>query len=605
MRFSASEMFSTPQVVADAAADGCLLLRSAEPLGEYPATVMHSFRTWASADPGYPLAAERTPDGSWRICSYQAALEAAEGLGQALLDDGLGPDRPLLILSGNSVDHLLMTLGALTAGIPVAPVSAAYSTQSRDHGRVRAIVDLVRPGAVFAEDGRGFAAALDAIGRVPAIVSTDGRPGARQISELALTKPGARLAAAFAGLTPDDTAKILFTSGSTGFPKGVVNTHRMLAANQQMMRQAWPFLTEHRPVVVDWLPWSHTFGGNFIMNMIFTSGGTLYLDGGRPALAMFGQTVANLTEIPPTVYFNVPAGYAQLVPALEADPAFASRFFSRLQLIFNAGAALPAALRGRLVELAMSAVGRPIPVTGAWGTTETAPAATAAHYEYADARCIGVPLPGCEVKLTKAEGAYEIRVRGPNITPGYLKRPDLTAAAFDDEGYYRSGDAVALADPGNPNAGLVFRGRIAEDFKLATGTFVRVGAVRTALLSCAPLLLDAVITGEDRDTVGALAWLNVARAGNVLGAVPQPAGELIVDAGLRKALADALAVHNDGAGSAARIERLLVMALPADLDAGEITDKGYVNQRGVLANRAHLVDLLHSEPPPPGVVVAS
>jgi feruloyl-CoA synthase len=371
-----------------------------------------------------------------------------------------------------------------------------------------------------------------------------------------------------------------------------------------MMRQAWPFLTEHRPIVVDWLPWSHTFGGNFIMNMVFTSGGTLYLDGGRPAPATFGQTVANLTEIPPTIYFNVPAGYAQLVPTLEADPAFAARFFSRLKLIFNAGAALPAAMRERLIKLAMSTVGRPIPVTGSWGTTETAPAATAAHYDYADARCIGVPLPGCEVKLTPAEGAYEIRVRGPNITPGYVQRPDLTAAAFDDEGYYRSGDAVAFADPGNPNAGLVFRGRIAEDFKLATGTFVRVGALRTALLSCAPLLLDAVITGEDRDTVGALAWLNLAQAVSLLGAAPQPSGELIVDAGLCKALVDALAVHNDGAGSAARIDRLLVMAHPADLDAGEITDKGYVNQRGVLANRAHLIDLLYSEPPQPGVVVA-
>lgn len=597
-------LFAAPEIIADPAGDGCLLLRSAEPLGEYPATVMRSLRAWARTDPGHPLAAERAPGGSWQTYSYGTVVAAAESIGQALLDDGLGPDSPLLILSGNSVDHLLMTLGALTAGIPVAPVSAAYSLQSRDHARIRAIADLIGPGAVFADDAGRFAAALDEIAKVPAIVSRGRRPGTRQVSDLTAAKPGPRLAAAFSALAPDSVAKILFTSGSTGAPKGVVNTHRMMSVNQQMMRQAWPFLGGHRPVVVDWLPWSHTFGGNFIMNMIFTSGGTLYLDAGRPAPGMFVQTLANLSEIPPTLYFNVPAGYAQLVPALEAEPAFAARFFSRLQLMFNAGAALPAALRGRLRELALRVTGQAIPVTSAWGTTETAPAATAAHYEYADARCIGVPLPGCEVKLVPAEGAYEIRVRGPNIAPGYLKRPDLTAAAFDDEGYYRSGDAVMLADPGNPDAGLVFRGRIAEDFKLATGTFVRVGALRMTLLSCAPVLSDAVITGEERGSVGALAWLNPAQARAELGEEPQPHGELMVHEGLCKTLAMALADHNAAAGSAARIERLLLMSRPPDLDAGEITDKGYVNQRRVLANRASLVDLLYTEPPPPGVVVA-
>lgn len=378
----------------------------------------------------------------------------------------------------------------------------------------------------------------------------------------------------------------------------------MMSANQQMMRQAWPFLAGHRPAVVDWLPWSHTFGGNFIMNMIFTSGGTLYVDGGRPAPEMFAQTIANLTEIPPTMYFNVPAGYAQLVPAMEADPGFATRFFSRLQLIFNAGSALPAVLRERLRELAARTTSGARPVTSAWGTTETAPAATAAHYEFADARCIGVPLPGAEVKLVPAEGGYEIRVKGPNVTPGYFAQPDLTATAFDGEGYYCPGDAVTLADPGDPNAGLVFRGRLAEDFKLSTGSFVRVGALRTALLSCAPVLSDAVITGEERNSVGALAWLNSTQVRTLLGEEPQPQGELITHEALFKTLAQALADHNAGAGSASRIERLLVMARPPGLDAGEITDKGYVNQRRVLANRAALVDLLYTEPPPPSVVCA-
>ena len=354
-------------------------------------------------------------------------------------------------------------------------------------------------------------------------------------------------------------------------------------------------------MIVDWLPWSHTFGGNHNLNMIMTAGGTLYVDGGRPVPALFGQSITNLRDVPPTIYFNVPAGYAQLVPALEADPAFAARFFSRLRLMFNAAAALPAALRERLAAIAAATADRPVPVTGAWGATETAPAVTAAHFGYTDARCIGVPLPGTEVKLAPAENAYEIRVKGPNVTPGYFARPDLTAAAFDSEGFYLTGDAVAFADPQDPNAGLVFRGRIAEDFKLATGTFVRVGALRTALLSCAPVLSDAVITGEDRPFAGALAWLNAAEARALLGDEPTSQGDLITGEGLLKTLAQALAEHNAGAGSAARIGRVAVMARPPDLDAGEITDKGYINQRQVLAGRAALVDLLYADPPPPGV----
>ena len=606
-------LFAAPHIVAEAAPSpgepaGTLRLRSADPLGSYPVSVLHSLRAWADAGPDHPLVAERNPDGAWRTCGYGAAAAAAEAIGQALLDRGLRPDRPLLVLSGNSVNHLLVTLGAMTAGIPVAPVSVAYSLQSRDHLRIRAIAELIRPGAVFAEEAGRFGAALDAAVRdtaAPAIVASGHRPGAEQFGDLLATTPGADVRAAFAGLTPDTVAKLLFTSGSTGTPKGVINTHRMLSANQQMMRQAWPFLTAERPVIVDWLPWSHTFGGNHNMDMVLTSGGTLYVDAGRPAPGLFAQTIANLSDVPPTVYFNVPAGYAQLVPALEADPAFAERFFSRLRLAFNAAAALPAGLRTRLTDLARRTTGRAIPVTGSWGATETGPAVTTAHFGYEDARCIGVPLPGAEVKLVPAEeGTYEIRARGPMVAPGYYGRPDLTAAAFDDEGFYRSGDAVAFAVPGDLNAGLVFRGRIAEDFKLATGTFVRVGALRAALLSAAPVLSDAVLSGENRDEVGALAWLNPAQAARQLGVTPQPAGDLIIDDGLQRLLADALTAHNDEAGSSMRIGRLLVMAEPADLDAGEITDKGYVNQRTVLARRAGLVEMLYADPVPPGVVVA-
>jgi len=598
-------LFARPNIVADAFGQaGQLVLRSADPLTAYPVTVVHSLRTWAEADPGHLLIAERNPDGGWRRCSYGSAVAAAGAIGQALLDRGLGPHRPLMLLSGNGVDHLLLTLGAMTAGVPVAPVSVAYSLQSHDHARIKAIADLIAPGAVFADDAVRFAPALDALSAVPAIISQGIRTGADRLADLTGSRPGPEIEAAFGRLAPDAIAKILFTSGSTGTPKGVLNTHRMLAANQQMMRQAWPFLTAERPVIVDWLPWSHTFGGNHNLNMIITAGGSLYVDAGRPAPGLFAQSIANLTEVPPTVYFNVPAGYAQLVPALEDDADFAKKFFSRLRLMFNAAAALPAGLRDRLGALARQTAGHAIPVTGSWGATETGPAVTTAHMDYDDARCIGVPLPGTEVKLVPAEDAYEIRVKGPMVTPGYFGRPDLTAEAFDEDGFYRAGDAVALADPGDPGAGLLFRGRLAEDFKLATGTFVRVGAVRTALLSAVPVLSDAVLAGEDRTCVCALAWLNASEARKLLGEDPPADADLVSHPGLHEFLARALAEHNDDAGSSARVERLLVMARPAELDAGEITDKGYVNQRKVLARRAALVEMLYAEPAPPGVIAA-
>ena len=605
----AGPLFAVPKIVVRPGVpsdpDGTLVLSSADRLREHPVTVLHSLRAWADADPDHPLVAERAAGGGWRSCSYREAAAAAEAIGQGLLERGLGPDRPLLVLSGNGVNHLLVTLGAMTAGIPVAPVSVAYSVQSRDHERIRSIVGLIGPGAVFAEDGDRFGAALDAVGAVPAIVAT-GRPaGTERLGDLLATAPGAEVAAAFSGLGPDTVAKILFTSGSTGTPKGVLNTHRMLAANQQMIAQVWPFLAAERPVIVDWLPWSHTFGGNHNVNMMITAGGTVYVDAGRPVPGLFAQTIENLADVPPTVYFNVPAGYGQLVPALEADPDFAGRFFSRLRLMFNAAAALPAGLRTRLAALARQATGHEIPVTASWGATETAPAVTGAHYEFADARCIGVPLPGAEVKLVPADDGYELRARGPMVTPGYFGRPDLTAQAFDAGGFYRSGDAAAPADPAGPAAGLVFRGRIAEDFKLLTGTFVRVGAVRAALLSAVPVLADAVITGENRPQPGALAWLNPAEASRLLGQVPPSRGEVISDPALSELLAGALAEHNRAAGSAARVERLLVMARPADLDAGEITDKGYVNQRRVLDRRAALVDLLYTDPAPAEVIVAA
>ena len=590
-----SKPFAEPDVRVEPRPDGSLLLRSAEPLHEHPPTVLHSFRAWARQDPGHVLIAERDRDGDWRELTYGDAEQGALAVGQGLLDLGLNADRPLVVLSGNSVDHLVVTLGAMCAGVPVAPTSVAYSLMSRDHGRLREIAELTTPGAVYAEDGDVFGDALQLFGDVIRIVSR-GSAADVTLADLRATGLGGEVESAYASLGHASVAKLLFTSGSTGSPKGVITTHGMLASNQQMMRQVWPFLTEERPVIVDWLPWSHTFGGSHNLNMVLVNGGTLYVDAGRPAPTLFGQTLANLADVPPTVYFNVPAGYAQLVPALEADPVFAERFFSRLRLSFNAAAALPSALRERLVAAGERTSGRRIPVTGSWGLTETAPAVTNAHFEFSDARSIGTPLPGAEVLLRpQEEEAFEVLVRGPMVTPGYHRRPDLTAACFDEEGFYKTGDAVSLADAGNPNLGLVFRGRLAEDFKLSTGTFVRVGAVRTALLSMLPVLADAVIAGENRDEVCALAWVNPAEALRLLGREPVTVGELVTDPDLLAHISDALAVHGATTGSAGRVARLLVMSRPAGLDEGEITDKGYVNQRRVLANRSHLVELLYDQ----------
>jgi feruloyl-CoA synthase len=643
----AYSLFAAPVLVTERRGDGSWLLRSAVPLAGHDVSVLASLRRWAAVDPDYPLVAERDDRGDWRTRTYGEMAAATRAVGQGLIELGLRPDRPLLVLSGNSVDHLVITLAAMTGGIPVIPVSAAYSLQSRDHARIAEIARLVRPGAVFAADADQFGAALTAVRRaatipttsptpvtptpvtptasttpatptasttlaipatsttlsdIPVIVSRGGPIGATRLADLAAVPPGREVDAAFAAIEAGSIAKILFTSGSTGTPRGVLNTHGMLAANQQMIRQAWPFLTRERPVVVDWLPWSHTFGGNHNVNLVLVAGGTLYLDAGRPVPGMFAQTLANLADVPPTIYFNVPAGYAQLVPALETDPDFARRFFARLRLIFNAAAALPAGLRQRLEDAAVAATGQPVPVTGSWGLTETAPAVTSAHFDYTDPACIGVPLPGAEVKLSPVPDGYEIRARGPMVTPGYLGRPDLTRAAFDDEGFYRTGDAVRLLDEDHPELGLAFRGRLAEDFKLLTGTFVRVGAVRTALLSAIPLLSDAVIAGEGRGFVTVLAWLNATEARRLLDRDPAADGDVITDRPILEHLAAALGRHRPDGGSAGRVERLIVVSRPPDLDGGEITDKGYLNQRRVLRLRAGLVERLYADPPGPEVV---
>jgi len=599
-----SELFAAPSVVRQDRADGSVLLTSPEPLAHYPATAAGWLRSWAAVEATYPCVAQRAAGGSWEVLSYGEVLAAAKSVSQALIDRGLSAERPLMILSGNSISHFLVTMGAYLAGVPVVPVSVAYSLQSKDHERLRVIGGLVQPGAVYVESLAPFAAAISALAGDPLVIAKEGGPKEHSLPTLLATTAAAAVEEeSSASVTGASVAKILFTSGSTGIPKGVLTTHEMLCANQQMMRQAWPFLTEERPVLVDWLPWSHTFGGSHNMNMVLANGGTLYIDEGRPAPSLIAATLANYRDVSPTMAFNVPAGYAQLVPALEADHELAGQFFARVRLVFNAAAALPSALRGRLETLAREVTGRDVPVTGSWGTTETAPAATTAHFGYADGRCVGNPLPGVTLKLVPDDAdIYEIRVAGVAVTPGYLRRPDLATTAFDDEGFYCPGDAVSFADPADPARGLLFRGRLAEDFKLSTGTFVRVGALRTALLSAAPVIGDAVITGQDRDSVGALAWLNPAELPADLAGTWVSDGPVLYSPQLAAHLGALLVTLNSGQGSAGRIERLIVLAQPASLDDGEITDKGYVNQRRVLANRAALVELLYGDPVPEQVI---
>ena len=490
--------FAPARVEIERRRDGTMILRSPLKLGGHARAVGEWLVRWARETPDRTFLAERNGAG-WRSVGYRETLGLVRRIGQSLLDRGLAASRPVVILSDNSVDHALLALAAMHVGVPVAPVSPAYSLMSKDFTKLKAIFELLRPGLVWTADPERFAPALAAV-----------RASTTPITEV-LAEATSKVDAAFERIGPDTVAKILFTSGSTGIPKGVINTQRMLTVNQAQYALVWPFLEDRPQVLVDWLPWNHTFGGNSNFCMTLRNGGTLHIDAGKPAPGLVETSVRNLKEIPPTIYFNVPRGFDLLLPFLEKDAGLRANFFRRLDLMLYAGAALPQNLWDRMQRLALAERGTRLPLISAWGSTETAPLATGVHYAVDRAGIIGLPVPGCELKLVPAAGKLEARVKGPNVTPGYFGRDDLTKAAFDEEGYYRIGDALKFVDPKKPELGFAFDGRIAEDFKLSTGTWVHVGATRVKLIAAGdPLVQDAVITGHGRAEVGALVFLNAA-----------------------------------------------------------------------------------------------
>ena len=525
-----------------------------------------------------PFLVERDAAGAWIATSYAQALAAVRSLGQALLDWKLGPTRPLMMLSGNSVDHALLQLAGMHVGVPVAPVSPSYSLLSTEFGKLKLLAAELAPGAIYVDDGATFAGAIAALGMdVPIFVSRRGDAlGAGTpiaMSDARRTVPSHEVDTKLATTGPDTVAKILFTSGSTGTPKGVLNTQRMLVANQEALPGGWPLLGDRPPVLVEWLPWSHTFGGNLTFLAALWHGGTFYIDGGKPAPGAFDATLRNLREVSPTVYFNVPRGFDMLVAALETDDALREKFFAQLDVLFYAGAALSQSTWERLSAVSRRARGDVVTMLSAWGSTETAPLATLGYFPVPRAGVIGLPV-GCEVAFVPSGTKLEMRVKGECVTPGYWRKGgEIERLKLDEAGFFPMGDAGRLEDDADPARGIVFDGRTAENFKLTSGTWVHVGELRIQVFSaCAPLVTDAVITGHDRAEIGVLLFVTP-------DAAKRP--------DLRAELSSRMASFNSGrAGTSLRVGRALVTGEPPSIDAGEITDKGYINQRAVLARRA-------------------
>jgi len=597
-------LFATPAIVADRRADGSIILKSTEPLRPSARCVGDWLEHWARATPERTFLGERASvDVPWATVTYKDAVRQVRSIAAWILAQRLNAGHPLVILSDNSIDHALLALAAMHVGVPVAAISPAYSLMSKDFDKLKSMITLLAPGAIYVSGTKPFATALAAIKPLHSAKLVSGNAGdadAIAFASIAATPETSAVAKAFAAVTPDTIAKFLFTSGSTGTPKAVINTQRMLTSSQQAKAQTWSFLDSARQglVILDWLPWSHTFGANHNFNLVLRNGGTLYIDGGKPAPGLFATSLANLRSVMPTVYFNVPRGFDMLIAALRGDDELRQKFFSEVKFAFYAGAALPQNLWEALEELSIKSVGRALPMVSAWGSTETSPLATDCHFQAERSGNIGVPIPGTELKLVPSGDKLEVRVRGPNVTPGYWKAPELTAQAFDAEGFYLIGDAVKFADPSRPERGLFFDGRVAEDFKLNSGTWVNVGTLRVAgIAALAPLAQDIVVTGHGGDEVRFLVFPNIAACRAHAGlAESASVGEVLVHEKVRATIASGLAKLKAQSGhSSGHAMRALLLEEPASVDGGEITDKGYINQRAVLTRRAAAVAILDDD----------
>ncbi len=585
--FGEAGSLAPPRTVRETSSDGAFVLRHPEPLQPHVRCIGDWLEHWAHATPDALFLAERDATSQWRRLTYGDTREQVGRVAQAMLDLKLPADKPVVVVSDNSIDHALLALATMHLGRAVCSVSSAYCRLTKDYTKIGGILDTLDPALVYASDPAVYGPALRAgAGKAPIVLGRDATalPGAVPFAQLLQASESAAVAQAFAAVRPEHSAKYLLTSGSTGAPKVVINTHRMLTANQQQMTQVWPFLQHHRLVLLEWLPWSHTFGANHNFNMALAHGGSIHIDEGRPAPGLIDKTVRNLREVKPNFYFNVPRGFDMLLPFFESDEAAARDVFAGLEGVFYAGAALPQSIWERLEGVARRVRERPLWFTSSWGATETSPAVTSVHWPIERAGCIGAPLPGIELKFVPNAGKLEMRVRGPTVFPGYRNAPELTAQAFDADGYYLIGDAGKLIDDARPELGVAFDGRVAEDFKLMSGTWVSVGTLRLRAISAlTPLAADVVVTGHDREEIGLLVF-------------PGPAAQAMAPEEQERRLRDGLlALRAQGGGSSSMSPtRALLLAEPPSADAGEITDKGYVNQRAVLARRASAVLALYA-----------
>ncbi|MDP2119192.1 MAG: AMP-binding protein [Hoeflea sp.] len=561
----------------------------------YP-TFGHMLRASAKRAPAAIAFVHRTGEVVETV-SYAQALQRSEACADALLSFGLSQDRPLAILSQNSITHAIVAMGALLAGVPVAPISVPYS-QISDMTRLRQVLAFLGPGLVFAEDGAAFGRGLklaQSLG-IPTAATTNVDLPEVDHSLDSLLSGSTAGASGGAEIAPNSVAKVLFTSGSTGEPKGVIVTHRMICSNQAAMAELWPAVQSEPPVIVDWLAWNHTFGGNLVFNCAIHNAGMLVIDNGRPMPGLFAETVRNLSENPPTIHFGVPRGFDELINVLRTDAAFAQRYFSRLRYMFTAGAALSADSWDTYRRLAEQYGRADLQIHVAWGATETSPVATMSPASNTVSNNIGVPLPGAEIKMVPNEEKLELRVRGPMVMPGYWRAPELSAQAFDEEGFYRIGDAGKLLDPHDPSKGILFDGRTAENFKLATGTWVQVGALRLdAVTAGEGLIQDVAVAGQDRKEIGLLVFLNLIAARKLAGLPEADLAELSQNPKVRDAVAKSM-LRSGETGSSTRIGRAIILPDAPSFEVGEMTDKGYLNQRAVLRSRADLVERLFAEP---------